>query len=62
MVRSSYGNARPTRDFPWLVEQYLAGNLMLDELITGRIGLEEINDGFDVLARGEGIRTVIMFD
>ena len=62
MVRSSYGNARPARDFPWLVEQYLAGNLKLDELITRRINLEEINDGFDMLARGEGIRTVIMFD
>ena len=62
MVRSSYGNARPARDFPWLVEQYLAGNLKLDELITHRINLEQINDGFDMLARGEGIRTVIMFD
>ncbi|UCH46635.1 MAG: Zn-dependent alcohol dehydrogenase [Betaproteobacteria bacterium] len=62
MVRSSYGNARPTRDFPWLVEQYLAGSLKLDELITRRIRLEEINGGFDMLARGEGIRTVIMFD
>ena len=62
MVRSSYGNARPMRDFPWLVEQYLAGNLKLDELITRRITLDEINDGFDMLARGEGIRTVIMFE
>lgn len=62
MVRSSYGNARPMRDFPWLVDEYLAGRLKLDELITRRIGLDEINDGFDMLARGEGIRTVIMFD
>lgn len=62
MVRSSYGNARPMRDFPWLVEQYLAGSLKLDELITRRIRLEEINDGFAMLERGEGIRTVIMFD
>ena len=62
IVRSSYGNARPMRDFPWLVEQYLAGSLKLDELITRRIRLEEINDGFDMLARGEGIRTVVVFD
>lgn len=62
MVRSSYGNARPARDFPWLVEQYLSGALKLDELITRRIRLEEINEGFDLLARGEGVRTVIMFD
>ncbi len=62
MVRSSYGNGRPVRDFPWLVDEYLAGRLKLDELITRRIRLDEINDGFDMLARGEGIRTVIMFD
>ena len=61
MVRSSYGNARPMRDFPWLVDEYLKGRLKLDELITRRIRLDEINDGFDMLARGEGIRTVIVF-
>ncbi len=59
IVRSSYGEAMPTRDFPWLVEQYLEGKLMLDELITRRIKIEDINDGFAALARGEGIRTVI---
>ena len=61
MVRSSYGNGRPVRDFPWLVDEYLAGRLKLDELVTRRIRLEEINDGFDALARGKGIRTVVMF-
>jgi S-(hydroxymethyl)glutathione dehydrogenase/alcohol dehydrogenase len=59
IVRSSYGDATPKRDFPWLVEQYLEGKLLLDELITRRIRLEEINDGFAALARGDGIRTVI---
>jgi S-(hydroxymethyl)glutathione dehydrogenase/alcohol dehydrogenase len=62
IVRSSYGGARPMRDFPWLVAEYLEGRLKLDELITRRIGLAEINDGFAMLARGEGIRTVVMFD
>jgi S-(hydroxymethyl)glutathione dehydrogenase/alcohol dehydrogenase len=62
IVRSSYGDARPRRDFPWLVDEYLGGRLKLDELITGRITLAEINDGFASLARGEGIRTVVMFD
>jgi len=58
-VRSSYGDAHPSRDFPWLVEAYLDGRLMLDELITARIGLDDINAGFGSLARGEGIRTVV---
>jgi S-(hydroxymethyl)glutathione dehydrogenase / alcohol dehydrogenase len=62
IVRSSYGDARPRRDFPWIVHEYLQGRLKLDELITRRIKLEEINDGFASLARGEGIRTVIVFD
>ena len=62
IVRSSYGGARPMRDFPWLVHEYLNGRLMLDQLITRRIKLEEINDGFDSLARGEGIRTVVLFE
>lgn len=62
IVRSSYGDARPRRDFPWLAHEYLNGRLKLDELITGRIRLDQINEGFAALARGEGIRTVVMFD
>ena len=62
IVRSSYGDARPRRDFPWLVQEYLEGRLKLDQLITRRIELDEINEGFASLARGEGIRTVVMFD
>jgi len=60
IVRSSYGNARPRRDFPWLAQLYLDGRLMLDELITRRIALEEINSGFDAIRRGETIREVIV--
>jgi S-(hydroxymethyl)glutathione dehydrogenase/alcohol dehydrogenase len=59
IVRSSYGDARPRRDFPWIAREYLEGRVKLDELITRRIGLAEINDGFAALARGEGIRTVV---
>jgi S-(hydroxymethyl)glutathione dehydrogenase / alcohol dehydrogenase len=60
--RSSYGNARPRRDFPLLARAYLDGSLMLDELISRRIKLEEINEGFGALKRGETIRSVITFD
>jgi S-(hydroxymethyl)glutathione dehydrogenase/alcohol dehydrogenase len=59
--RSSYGGARPERDFPLLARAYLDGRLRLDELITGRIGLDDINAGFDLLRRGEAIRTVVEF-
>jgi S-(hydroxymethyl)glutathione dehydrogenase/alcohol dehydrogenase len=60
--RVSYGNARPRRDFPLLARAYLDGDLMLDELISRRITLDEINDGFAALKRGETIRSVIVFD
>jgi S-(hydroxymethyl)glutathione dehydrogenase/alcohol dehydrogenase len=59
IVRSSYGDARPRRDFPWIANEYLEGRVKLDELVTRRIRLAEINDGFAALARGEGIRTVV---
>jgi len=59
--RSSYGGARPRRDFPLLAQAYLDGRLMLDELITARISLDEINQGFEALKRGAAIRSVIVF-
>ena len=61
IVRSSYGGGRPLRDFPWLVHQYLEGRLKLDELITRRIPLEQINGGFDAIRRGETVREVVVF-
>ncbi len=60
--RVSYGNTRPRRDFPMLARAYLDGALMLDELISRRIRLEDIDEGFAALKRGETIRSVIMFD
>jgi len=59
--RSSYGGARPARDFPLLAKAYLDGRLKLDELISGRITLDDINRGFDDLRTGKAIRTVIEF-
>jgi S-(hydroxymethyl)glutathione dehydrogenase / alcohol dehydrogenase len=59
--RSSYGGARPRRDFPLLAGAYLDGRLKLDELITGRIKLDDINRGFEDLRAGRSIRTVIEF-
>jgi S-(hydroxymethyl)glutathione dehydrogenase / alcohol dehydrogenase len=59
--RSSYGGARPARDFPMLANAYLDGRLLLDELITRRIPLAEINEGFAALRNGQAIRTVVTF-
>jgi S-(hydroxymethyl)glutathione dehydrogenase/alcohol dehydrogenase len=59
IVRSSYGGARPARDFPWLARLYLGGRLRLDELVTSRLPLARINEGLDAMRRGEGVRTVV---
>jgi len=59
ITRSSYGGARPRRDFPWLARRYLDGKLNLDDLITNRLVLEQINDGFDAMRQGDGIRHVL---
>ncbi len=60
--RSSYGGARPARDFPMLARAYLDGRLKLDELITKRVKLDAINAGFDALRAGQAIRSVVVFD
>jgi S-(hydroxymethyl)glutathione dehydrogenase/alcohol dehydrogenase len=62
IIRSSYGGARPQRDFPLLARSYLDGALKLDELVSRRIRLDEINDGFAALKAGEVVRAVVMFD
>ena len=49
-------------DMPRLVDMYLAGKLKLDEMISRRIKLEEVNEAFEEMKRGEIARSVIMFD
>jgi S-(hydroxymethyl)glutathione dehydrogenase/alcohol dehydrogenase len=61
ITRSSYGGARPAQDFPLLAQAYLDGRLHLDEMISARIPLEAINEGFAALKRGETVRSVVIF-
>jgi S-(hydroxymethyl)glutathione dehydrogenase/alcohol dehydrogenase len=44
-----------------LARAYLDGALKLDEMISARISLEEINEGFAALKRGDTVRSVVMF-
>jgi S-(hydroxymethyl)glutathione dehydrogenase/alcohol dehydrogenase len=53
---------RPPEDIPALVDLYLQGRLKIDELVSRRIPLEQINEGFEALRRGEATRSVIVFD
>lgn len=59
---SSMGSNRFRVDMPRYVDMYLAGNLKLDEMITRNITLDEINDGFEALLKGEVARQIILFD
>jgi S-(hydroxymethyl)glutathione dehydrogenase/alcohol dehydrogenase len=58
---SSMGSNRFRTDLPWLCDLYLQGRLKLDELVTARRPLEEINDGFDDMRAGLGARTLLEF-
>jgi S-(hydroxymethyl)glutathione dehydrogenase/alcohol dehydrogenase len=40
---------------------YKKGELKLDALITARIGLDQVNEAFEAMGRGEGARSVIVF-
>ena len=61
-LKGSYlGSAVPTRDIPRYIDLYRAGRLRVDRLITHRLELDEINEGFDRLAAGEAVRQVIVF-
>ncbi|MEZ5653932.1 MAG: Zn-dependent alcohol dehydrogenase [Burkholderiaceae bacterium] len=59
---SMLGSVRPPQDIPAMVDLYLQGRLKIDELISRRIRLEDINEGFEALRRGEVARSVIVFD
>ena len=47
---------------PRLIEHYLKGRLHLDDWISARIKLPEINEGFANMKKGNGLRSVVMFD
>jgi Zn-dependent alcohol dehydrogenase len=49
------------RDMPKLLELYMQGRLKLDELISRRIRLEEVNDAFAAMEAGEVARSVIVY-
>jgi S-(hydroxymethyl)glutathione dehydrogenase/alcohol dehydrogenase len=58
---SNMGSNRFRVDMPRYVDLYLSGRLKLDELVSRRISLDEINDGFEAMRRGEVARSVIAF-
>ncbi|MGY8736768.1 MAG: zinc-binding dehydrogenase, partial [bacterium] len=62
ILGSFMGSNAFRRDMPQYVDYYLDGRLRLDEMISKRIPLEEINPAFDAMKAGEVARSVIVFD
>ncbi len=58
---SAFGGARGRTDVPKIVDWYMEGKINIDDLITHRLKLEDINHGFDLMKRGESIRSVVIF-
>jgi S-(hydroxymethyl)glutathione dehydrogenase/alcohol dehydrogenase len=58
---SAFGGARGRTDVPKIVDWYMDGKIAIDELITHKLKLEEINEGFALMKRGESIRSVVVY-
>ena len=62
-LKGSYiGTCVPSRDIPRFVDLFSQGRLPVDKLLTGRLKLDEINVGFDLLHEGKAIRQVVVFE
>jgi S-(hydroxymethyl)glutathione dehydrogenase/alcohol dehydrogenase len=59
---STMGSNRFRRDMPRYIDFYMQGTLKLDEMITRRGRLEDVNEAFRAMKAGEVVRTVLMFD
>jgi S-(hydroxymethyl)glutathione dehydrogenase / alcohol dehydrogenase len=58
---SAFGGARGRTDVPKIVDWYMDGKLNIDDLITHTMPLERINEGFELMERGESIRSVVIY-
>ncbi len=52
----------PASEYPKVIELARAGKIMVEEIVTAHFNLDEINDAFDTLRRGEGIRSVVVME
>ena len=59
---SAFGGVKGRTELPDYVERYLAGEFKLSDFISHTMGLEDINESFELMLKGESIRTVIHFD
>jgi S-(hydroxymethyl)glutathione dehydrogenase/alcohol dehydrogenase len=58
---TAFGGAKGRRDVPKIVDWYMERKINIDDLITHTLKLDEINKGFELMRRGESIRSVVVF-
>jgi len=58
---TAFGGARGRTDVPKIVDWYMEGKIAIDPLITHRLTLDQINHGFDLMHRGQSIRSVVIY-
>jgi S-(hydroxymethyl)glutathione dehydrogenase/alcohol dehydrogenase len=58
---SAFGGARGRTDVPRIVDWYMDKKINIDDLITHRLPLDRINEGFDLMSKGESIRSVVIY-
>ena len=58
---TAFGGARGRTDVPKIVDWYMEGKINIDDLVTHTMPLKQINDAFDLMHRGESIRSVVTF-
>ena len=59
---SMMGSNRFRTDMPRLIEFYMQGRLKLEEMVSRRIRLDEINEGFEAMKQGGTARSVVVFE
>ncbi|KRE16075.1 S-(hydroxymethyl)glutathione dehydrogenase [Bosea sp. Root483D1] len=58
---TAFGGARGRTDVPKIVDWYMEGKINIDDLITHKLSLDEINHGFDLMHEGKSIRSVVVY-
>ena len=58
---SAFGGVKGRSELPGYVERYMAGEIEIDSMVTHRMGLEDINEAFELMHKGESIRSVVIY-
>jgi S-(hydroxymethyl)glutathione dehydrogenase / alcohol dehydrogenase len=58
---TAFGGARGRTDVPRIVDWYMDGKINIDDLITHKLALADINEGFELMHKGESIRSVVVY-